>query len=110
LSGSTNGTFSCIDPDPGQTVTFATSDPRIEIDGTTLKLKSDQALDIDDGATVIVDVTATDSGVPPQAISQSLTIAVTANPLPWQNTVQPFDSSGDGTVVPNDVLRIINQL
>ena len=107
ISGATVGTLSATDPDDGQTHTFTTADPRFEIVDTTLKLKVDVFVV---GATVSVEVTATDSGTPPQALTQTLVINVTANARAWQYAIQRFDTNADGSIVPLDALRIINQL
>lgn len=107
ISGATVGTLSATDPDAGQTHTFTTADSRFEINGSTLKLKAGEFVT---GATVSVDVTATDSGSPSQSTTRTLVINVIANPRSWLNSVQKFDTNADGSVVPLDALRIINQL
>ena len=37
-------------------------------------------------------------------------INVVANPQPWQNVIDKYDTNADGQVVPLDVLRVFNQL
>ena len=67
-------------------------------------------LDLRQGDSVSVDVTATDSGTPRQMLTRAIVIIVTANPHPWNYVPQSVDSNGDGHVVPNDALLLINQL
>jgi hypothetical protein len=134
-SGETVGTLSVLDPDAGQTHRFSTTATFAEVDGNTLKLKADhflklltnpsriqdctmvsgnaQCQDVGPGTTVMIDVTATDSGVPEQSVFQKLMISVIATAAPWQfglSDSQRTDTNGDGNVVPQDVLRVINQL
>lgn len=110
VTGLTIGTLSVSEQDAGQSHTLASSDARFEIVGTTLKLKSDQFLDMTQGATVSVDVTATDSGTPPQSLTKTFVLQLVANSAAWKNPANPLDTNADGTVVPLDALRIINQL
>lgn len=64
-AGAVVGTLSATDADSGDTFTFSVDDERFEIDGSSLKLKSDVALDYDTptggASTVTLNVTVTDS-------------------------------------------------
>ena len=66
VTAATIGTLGAVDSNAGDTATFTlTSDPsgQLEIDGTTLKLQSGQALDFEtQGAGINIQVTVTDSG------------------------------------------------
>jgi hypothetical protein len=110
LSGAVVGTLAAVDQDTGQTHSFLVSDARFEIVGTSLKLKAGQFLELSQGSTVNVPVTATDSGSPPQATMQSIVIQVAANLRAWQYDVEPTDTNADGQVVPLDALPLVNQL
>ena len=107
LSGAPVGTLSATDPDVGQTHIFSTADSRFEINGNSLKLKDDQFVT---GQSIAVNITATDSGSPPESILRTLLIDVLVNSRAWRNVALPFDTNNDGTVVPLDALRIINEL
>jgi hypothetical protein len=110
LAGLVIGTLSANDPDAGQTHTFTTDDTRFEMSGSNFKLKDGQYLEISAGQTVEVAIRATDSGSPPQSLTQTVVIQVSANAAPWRNEQLPADTNGDGRVVPLDALRVINQL
>jgi len=113
ISGEAVGALSATDQDAGQTLSFAVDDARFEIVGALLKLKDGQYLDQTLGLTVTITVTATDSGTPPTAGTQAITIDVQANPHPWQNSTEPLDTNNDlpdHAVVPLDALIIFNLL
>ncbi len=60
IAGATIGELSAIDPDANDSHTFATSDDRFEIVGTTLKLRDDQEFDFESEPIVNVKIVATD--------------------------------------------------
>ena len=60
-AGAVIGTLSISDPDAGDSQSFKVSDSRFEIVGNQLQLKSGVALDYEQGSSVSVTVTATDS-------------------------------------------------
>ncbi|MCV6595392.1 MAG: cadherin domain-containing protein [Silicimonas sp.] len=60
-AGTTVGSVTATDPDAGDTVTLSVDDARFEIVGGDLRLKDGVSLDYEDGASVSVTVTATDS-------------------------------------------------
>jgi hypothetical protein len=110
VAGAAVGTLSAADPDSGQTHSFSTADPRFEISGSLLKLKNDQFADLDNGTTIAVEVTSTDSGSPAQTYIATLIINVLENSFAFHNGVKPFDTNADTFISPQDALRIINQL
>lgn len=59
--GAEVGTLSATDADSVDTFTFAVDDDRFEVDGATLKLSAEAALDFEQEASVTVNVTVTDS-------------------------------------------------
>jgi hypothetical protein len=61
-AGSIVGTVSAIDPNAGDTLTYTVSDIRFEIVDSQLKLKLGQSLDYEAGASIVLTITATDSG------------------------------------------------
>ncbi|MCZ4263050.1 hypothetical protein O4G76_19675, partial [Limimaricola sp. G21655-S1] len=61
VAGATIGQLTVTDPDAGDTHSFTVSDDRFEVVDGALKLKSGVLLDYEAGATVPVDVTATDA-------------------------------------------------
>ncbi len=71
--GSTIGTLSTVDPDAGDSHTYAVSDSRFEIVGGELKLKAGIALDREAEPGVTIDVTATAAG----GLSYSESFAIT---------------------------------
>jgi hypothetical protein len=109
-SGAAVGRLSAEDQDAADRHVFDVADDRFEVDGTLLKLKDGVSVRQDDGATIEVEVTATDSGSPPQQRQATLTIQVLANPAPWHNQGNARDASGDGDISPIDALVIINEL
>lgn len=110
VTGATIGTLSAVDPDAGQTHTFAVSDARFEVVSGKLKLKDGVSVDYEAGATIALDITASDSGIPVGTLSQTFTINVLANPRPWNNPSNALDVDGDTQVTPLDALVIINKL
>jgi hypothetical protein len=74
-AGAAIGTLSVADPDVGDTHTFAVSDPRFEVVGTTLKLKAGVSLDFEAEPTVSLSITATDAGG--LSVTRPFTITVT---------------------------------
>jgi hypothetical protein len=61
VTGATIGTLSATDADTADTFTFTVNDNRFEIDGTTLKLTAENALNFEKEANVTISVTVTDS-------------------------------------------------
>ena len=110
LTGVVVGLLSADDQDSGQLHTFQVANPQFEIVNNELRLKEDQSLNLDQGMVSLVDLTVTDSGTPPESFTQTLVLDVLSNPRPWRYWPQPFDTNADGSVVPLDVLRLINQL
>ena len=72
--GAAVGTLTVADPDSGDSHSFTVDDPRFEVVGTTLKLLDSESLPL--GTSVIVTVTATDSG----GLSYAQTFTLTATP------------------------------
>ncbi len=58
----THVALSVLDPDSGDTHTFAVSDNRFEIVNSLLKLKAGQSLDFEATSIVVLNITATDAG------------------------------------------------
>ena len=61
VTGATVGDLSATDADASDTFTYAVSDDRFEIDGVTLKLKAENALNFEQEENVTLSVTVTDS-------------------------------------------------
>ena len=61
VTGATIGDLSATDADASDTFTFTVTDERFEIDGSTLKLKAENALNFEQEADVTLSVTVTDS-------------------------------------------------
>jgi hypothetical protein len=61
-AGAVIGNLSVVDPDSSAPFTLTVADARFEVIGTQLKLKTGQALDFEQGATLSLNVTARDSG------------------------------------------------
>ncbi|HRX78000.1 MAG TPA: cadherin domain-containing protein, partial [Pirellulaceae bacterium] len=81
--GAVIGDVAVVDPDVNDTHTIVVSDPRFEVVGGRLKLKSGQSLNFEAGATLLLDITATDSGTPGLSVSKAVTVSV--------NDVNEFD-------------------
>jgi hypothetical protein len=109
VSGAMVGTLSAVDPE-GDQVRFAVTDPRWEVDGTTLKLKAGHSVQRPESPTVEVQVTAMDSGQPALSGTATMVIIVTANPFPWQYQPQAFDVDTDGVIAAADVLVLIDEI
>ena len=74
--GAAIGNLGVVDPDSGDTHTWAVDDVRFEIVGTTLKLQAGQSLDYESEPTVSLTITATDQGGTGQAYNENFTIIV----------------------------------
>ncbi|MBJ7439816.1 MAG: cadherin domain-containing protein [Sphingopyxis sp.] len=74
------GTLSVTDPDlaglPNASYSFAVVDTRFEIIGNMLRLREGAVLDFESGASVAIDIVATDQTGTPFAISRTIIIAV----------------------------------
>lgn len=74
------GTLAVTDPDtaglPNASYSFAVADTRFEIIGNTLRLKEGASFDFEAGASVTVDITATDQTGTPFTITRMITIVV----------------------------------
>lgn len=110
VAGAIIGSITASDQDAGQAHIFSTTDPRLEIIGNVIRFKRDTFADLDEGPTVQFEITATDNGAPPSAQSKTIVLDVLRNATAWQNDALPFDTNADGSVVPQDALRVINQL
>jgi len=104
-----------LDPDPGQTLTYAAAQP----DGSALPnwLAFDAQTGFFSGRPLVrnagqfrVRVTATDSGSPRLSAWADFDITVTPHPFPFQNADLPPDVDGDDVVEPQDALIVINRL
>jgi pimeloyl-ACP methyl ester carboxylesterase len=104
------GHLTVVDPNAGDTHTFTVSDDRFEVVDATLKLKSDQSLNVAAETHVDLDLTAIDAGRLALDPPKHFVITVTANPFPWRNLVERLDVNADDYVSPSDALRIINEL
>ena len=109
-AGASVGTITVVDPDPADTHMLTVIDNRFEVLGQQLKLKTGQSLSRQQGTTISLDVTATDSAQPPLSVTRTFVLTVTANPRPWQNPQRACDVDHDGTVAPLDALILIAEL
>ncbi|MEQ8748071.1 carbohydrate-binding domain-containing protein, partial [Pyruvatibacter sp.] len=92
--GAVVGTLSVVDPDEGDTHTYAVSDDRFEVVDGQLKLKDGVALDHEAEEAISVDVTATDAGG--LARTETFDIAVSdVNEAPNDITLTPAPHFGD---------------
>ena len=73
--GATVGAVSVADADTGDSHSYQLSDGRFEIVGGQLKLRDGISLDYEAGATVSVDITATDTGN--ASVTETIAVAVT---------------------------------
>jgi hypothetical protein len=110
LSGAIVGNLTATDPDSQQVHVFQTTDPRFEIAGAVLRFRDSEYATYGDSGLLEVEITATDSGTPAKSRTQIVRVEIAPNPRAWFNTVLPQDTDGDGHVVPQDALRIINRL
>jgi len=86
VAGDTGFTFSGIDPDAGDSVSFSVDDDRFAITDGKLQVKADQSFDFESEPTVDVTITGTDEGG--LTDTQSVTIAVTDVDEPPEMTVR----------------------
>ena len=114
-AGAVVGVLSAEEPD-GDAITWSVDDGRFEVVGDTLKLREGVSLDREDAASVIVEVTATDSD---GSLSETFTLGVQNDPsddapaasareiLAGANGVTTTDSYGAGAVG-SAVLKILS--
>ena len=74
-AGAVIGTLSTVDPDAGNTHTYAVSDSRFEVVGNSLKLRAGESLNFENGSQVIVSITTKDGGN--LSFTEAFTINVT---------------------------------
>jgi hypothetical protein len=74
VAGASIGMLSATDADSSDNFTFAVNDDRFEIDGATLKLKAENALNFEQEASVTLNVTVTDSAS--ATFSNDITVSV----------------------------------
>jgi len=110
LVGARIGNLTVRDPEVADQHSFNVSDDRFEVRDGSLWLKDAEFLRQGGGAAIQLSITATDSGTPPQGLTQQVTIGVLPHPHPWHNERQPLDADNNGFVVPLDVLLLINEL
>lgn len=112
ISGAVIGDLSATDEDADQQLSFFVSDPRFEIQGMTLKLRSGQFLTLDASADLTVVVSATDNGAEPKTAATTISLSVLPNPHVWRNPFNALDADNDPQhiVAPIDALLIINLL
>jgi hypothetical protein len=111
--GAVIGEVTVIDPDAGDTHTLTVSDDRFEIVAGILKLKDGVALDFETAATILLQITAVDSGVPPKSLTEEFVIAVrevAESEHPWQNPDLRWDVNDDGVVTIHDLFEIVHAL
>lgn len=103
------------DQDVDDTHTFTIDDERFEVVDGKLKLKDGEVVTrdfapLEDLVTITINITVTDSGNPPMSTSSNVELVVTPNPRPYHNEKNPGDVNGDGKVMSDDALAIINEL
>ncbi|MFZ4409274.1 MAG: VCBS domain-containing protein, partial [Paracraurococcus sp.] len=96
-AGAAIGTLGVVDPNDAGGFTFALSDSRFEVSGTTLKLKAGVSLDFEAAASLPLTVTATDPGGLSKA--QAFTITVTN-----VNEAATIGGTGTGSVAEDGTL------
>ena len=99
-AGAVVGTVSAVDPDDGDTLTFAVSDDRFEVVGNELRVKAGVSFDHETVDAIDVTVTATDSGG--LAAEQSFTIDIediNEGPSNVQLSNTAINENVDGAVV-----------
>jgi hypothetical protein len=109
-AGAVIGDLAATDPDPLDKHTFTVDDERFEVVNGQLKLKEGVSLDRTAAETVVITVTATDSGTPAQSLEQQFDITVLAVVDPWTNPANAMDVNNDGSLSSIDALIIINEL
>ncbi|MBM4002117.1 MAG: hypothetical protein FJ295_02355 [Planctomycetes bacterium] len=110
ISGIVVGNLSASDPESNDTHTFTVDDDRFEVVGSELRLRADKSVTQNAGPSLVIFVTAVDSGTPQRAAEFQITLNVDANPFPWHNRKLPLDVDDDGNILPADAIRIINEL
>ncbi|MBW3600649.1 MAG: hypothetical protein KY475_25725, partial [Planctomycetes bacterium] len=115
LPGGVIATLTVTDPDEGDTHALEVVDEleRFEIVAGVLKLNDNVSLKYEDGATVTVEITATDSGSPSLGFSQEFVITVNdvdEPPRTCRNEAMPPDVDEDAVVSLGDLLAIVRVL
>ncbi|CAN5907001.1 hypothetical protein BH11PSE3_BH11PSE3_21750 [soil metagenome] len=95
VAGAVVGMLTAADPDAGDTRTFVVADPRFEVVGGQLKLKSDQKLDLVKTQTVSVGVTVTDAGG--NSLTQAFALTVTDENNRVPTVTSSYDAQGRQT-------------
>lgn len=112
ISGAIIGLVAITDEDgsPLDHYQLSVDDARFQIDSGWLKLTAQAVLDAVAEPQLTVGILVGDPGQPAQSLWQNVTFAVRANPWPWQNSANPFDTDNSGAVTPLDVLLLINEI
>jgi hypothetical protein len=108
--GAASGTITIVEPDAIGPFLFTVSDPRFEVVDEVLRLKPDQRLSRSAEPTVDLTITATSEDASQEQLEQTFSIGVIQNEFPWHNSINAWDSNGDGETSPSDALGIINDL
>ena len=102
-AGAVVGNLSTIDPDAGDTHTYAVSDDRFEVVDGQLKLKDGVSLDHEAADTISLDVTTTDAG----GLSRTETFAVSVGD---ENEVATDIALDNASVAENDAGAVVGDL
>ena len=90
--GARLGRLSAVDPDPNDTITWTTNDPRFVIQGDVLFLASKTSFDFETSSTVNVLIRATDNGFPSLLFERNVSIQV-ADVNEFSPTLSPISMS-----------------
>jgi len=103
--------FVVTDEDLAAQYVYSTADPRFELRGGKLALRSNAYFEPAlAGSQATVEITVTDANDPFSSAKLPLTLDVFSNPFPWQNRTSNFDVNADGRVTALDALLVINAL
>ncbi|MEM9433427.1 MAG: PA14 domain-containing protein, partial [Pseudomonadota bacterium] len=102
-TGAVVGRLTTIDPDAGDSHSYALSDDRFEVVGDEVRLKPGIALDFEDAAQITLEVTATDTGG--QSLTQSFEINVAdINEGPQSVTISSTKGGSSSAGLPQEGL------
>ena len=105
------GSIKVVDPDQLGSYSYSTTDPRFEFKNGKLTLKASQFMpSAQAGTSFQISVRVADATDDSNFSILPLTIQVSPDASPWQNTRAPLDINRDGSISPLDALQLINYL
>jgi hypothetical protein len=103
------GNISVIDPDRSEVYDISVSDPRFEVVGNTVRVKSGSGVTYEEPGWIELTFVAV-SRSSGDTVRRTERLHVIKDDTPYHNDANPMDVDGDGYVTPLDPLIIINYI